>query len=601
MFIKGRRWRIILVTGAIILMFGGILLRLYGIQVSSVHSFSREEANLIARAQEQQNREFVVDSGRGSILDRRGRPFTYQKEWRLISFPMSRGQLEANQKKLERLASILDMPYGDLASRLAKLQGPMALAEGRIDKVLSEGQSKAIRSLAIPGIYALKSDNRSGTPFARPLIGRLERNPFLIREKYPEEWKNGVYHSQSRIGVTGLEASFEPFLRGGSGELLVYGADGRGRPLNGTSITKGSGEKTVFPYQLVTTLDKDIQRTVEEVLAENGVQEGAVVVQDIASGDILGMASRPDGSTAKKDQNPWDNRALMEATPGSIFKTVVAVAALDTGKVKPSDTFECSGKLGRYGLTDTGSKGHGEQTFAEAYANSCNITFAQVAEKLGGKTIESYARRMGLGQAMIWKGELFKEKDFHQLKGEEKGLIFAEGTSRKDRGVLAQTGIGQRDVRMTPLQAANMVTTLFHGGKTINPRVVNEIRRYDGTLFFRFPSHALKMDKTIGVRSLKEVRQMMRGVVTQGTARSMKGASIPLSGKTGTAQIGSKGDRYNKWMVGYAPYDRPRWSVSVVVRSVDDPKEMRAQTIFRQVLERIHRLPLAKKKTLPVK
>ncbi|SDW65177.1 Cell division protein FtsI/penicillin-binding protein 2 [Marininema mesophilum] len=584
-----KHWRSSLVAVVLLFAFVGVLFRLYWIQVFAVHSFSREKADLISRAQEQQSRDFIVDSGRGAIVDRNGRFLTYDKDWRLIAFPLTDQQLRANQKKLSQVASILHISYRSLSTQLTSIQRPVALiSEAGHDLILSKSQAEKIRKLSLPGIYALRSDNRSGTSLARTIIGRLERNPFLIQDRYPEEWSQGIYDSRSRVGATGLEETFEPFLRGSGGEFLLFGKDGRGRPLNGTTVVKDGGNGSIFPYRVVTTLDADIQQLAERVLRQQKVKDGSVVVQDIASGDVLAMASQPDEETANPNQSPWDNRALMETTPGSIFKTVVTLAALDTGKARMTDVFHCDGSLGRYGLTDTHA--HGKQTLTQAYANSCNIAFAQIAEKVGAKTIESYAHRLGLGQPIMWTGELFQEKGFHQLRGEEKGLIFATGTSRKDKGAIAQTGIGQRDVRVTPLQAVNMVTSLFHQGRTPNPRIVKEIQRYDGSLKYTFPDHVLKIKKPIGTRALAEVREMMRKVVTEGTAQSMKTALIPLAGKTGTAQIGVKGDHYNKWMIGYAPYDRPRWSVSVVVRSSRDPKEMRGQLVFRQVMEGIERL-----------
>ncbi|SFS97597.1 peptidoglycan D,D-transpeptidase FtsI family protein [Marininema halotolerans] len=590
-----KHWRSKWIAVLLFFAFVSILVRLYWIQISAVHSFSREKADLVARAQEQQNRDFIVDSGRGAILDRRGRPITYEKDWRLVVFPLSERQVSTNQKQLTRVAQILHISVQSLSKQLTAIHRPEALKkDGNSDWILTQGQAEAISKLAIPGIYARRSDDRSGFSLAKTVIGRLERNPFLIQERYPDEWEKGMYDSRSRIGVTGLEETFEPFLRGDGGEYLLFEKDGRGRPLNGTTVIKEKGNEAFYPYRVVTTLDMDIQRLTERILQKQKVEEGAIVVQDIASGDILAMASQPDESTAKDEQNPWDNRALMETTPGSIFKTVVALAALDTGKVKMTDVFHCNGSLGRYGLTDTHA--HGKETFAQAYANSCNIVFAQIAEKVGAKTIELYAQRMGLGQRMIWTGELFQEKNFKQLQGEEKGLIFAPGTSKEDKGAIAQTGIGQRDVRVTPLQAANMVTTLFHNGSTPNPRIVKEIRRYDGSPVVTFPDHVLKTKERIGSRALAQVREMMRGVVTKGTAQSMKTAILPLAGKTGTAQVGVKGDHYNKWMIGYAPYDKPRWAVSVVVRSSADPKEMRGQQIFRQVMEEIYRLDQQQKK-----
>lgn len=579
---KRRTWliSILLITG-----FAALLWRLYWIQLASVHSFSREEMDLIARAEEQQSRVVVVDSGRGSILDRQGRPLTGMKEWRIFASPFSQGQIEANRARLGRLASQLGWSEKQLFQQLQSIKTTSSLSRpDGSELLLKEREAQAVKELNIPGIDALESDDRWRDRGARQVIGRVERNPFLIQRRFPQEWEQGVYDSHSRIGVTGLEAAFEPFLRADGSTLLTYITDGQGRSLNGLEMkVEGIAEGT--PYRLLTTLDQRIQSIAERALDDADVAEGAVVVQDIASGDLLAVASRPAENNRENDGNAWDNRALMEITPGSIFKTVVAIAALDTGKVKPSDQFHCDGHLGRYGLRDSNPGGHGTQTLEQAYANSCNIVFAQVAEKLGGKTLEEYAKRLGLGNRVLWSGKVFKEKDFRQLPQEQRGMIFSDGTARRDKGAVAQTGIGQRDVRLTPLQAANMVTALFHDGKTLNPRIVQEIQQSDGEAYFAFQPHALALNQTIKPETLQALRKMMRTTVSDGTAQSLKGSSVSMGAKTGTAQVGPNNERFNKWMIGFAPTDRPRYAVSVVIRSVKDSKDDRAHRVFRQVME----------------
>ncbi|PTX58454.1 cell division protein FtsI/penicillin-binding protein 2 [Melghirimyces profundicolus] len=566
--------------------FCGILFRLYWIQMIAVHSFSREEADLITEAEEQQSGVFMVDSGRGQILDRNGISLTGERDWRLIVFPLSESQWRVDTDKLNRVARIIGLSPREFRETVKALRRPQVLHDRKgKEEALSEKQAEAIQELEVPGVYALKTDYRQDPDrLARQVIGRVERNPFLIRERYPDEWTNGRYQAHSRIGVTGLEAAFEPFLRGGRQHLLTYITDGGGRPLNGLHMaTRESGG--AIPYRVVSTLDQRAQRVAEKNLEEAGVTEGAVVVQDLASGDILAMASRPSLESAGKNQNPWNNRALMEMTPGSIFKTVTAVAALDTGKVKPGETFDCNGHLGRYGMKDSKPGGHGRQSLEEAYANSCNVVFARVAERVGGKTLKDYAHRMGVGERILWSGPVFKEKDFRQLPQEQTGLIFSKETSLEDSGAVAQTGIGQRDVKVTPLQAVNMVTTLFQEGKTLNPRIAREIQRPDGEVLYRFPPHALKTEKKIASFALERVRHMMRLAVTDGTARSLQGASLALGAKTGTAQVGPDKDTYNKWMVGYGPYEKPRFAAAVVIRSVRDSGDMRAHEVFRKVME----------------
>ena len=583
---ESKRRRTLLITSVLTMAFSGILLRLYWIQMVAMHSFSGEEADLIARAEAQQSRVYVVDSGRGAILDRNGKSLTGEKDWRLILFPLSDSQWTAYTDQLKQVAEIAGYSFGEFREKVEDLDRPRALPDKKGEgPALTEEQARSIQRLNIPGVYALQGDNRyDGRRVAQQLIGRVERNPFLVREKYPDEWADGQDPSHSRIGVTGLEAAFEPFLQGGAQQLLTYTTDGRGQPLNGLNMTteKNGG---AIPYRIQSTVDLRAQQVAEKALDEAGVTDGAVVVQEIATGDVLAMAGRPDTDTAHKGENPWDNRALMETTPGSIFKTVVAVAALDSGKVKPTETFTCNGHLGRYGMKDSKEGGHGRQTLSQAYANSCNVVFSKVAERLGGKTIEDTARRMGLGQRILWSGQVFKEDGFRQLPGEQTGMIFSEETSRKDAGAVVQTAIGQRDVRMTPLQAANMVTTLFHEGKTMNPRVVREIQYHDGKPYFRFSLHALKTDRKISPGALRAVREMMRGTVLRGTASDLKGAEVTMGAKTGTAQLGLNKDRYNKWMVGYSPYESPRYAVAVVIRSVKNGNDLRAHQVFRQVME----------------
>lgn len=581
------RWRSYGMAFLFLLAFMGLVLRLSSIQLNSTRISSTIQPALVEGAQEQHTQEMIVESGRGSILDRRGKPLTGPRGWRLIAFPFAKSHLMAHEEKLVELAEIIGVSHRWLVEKLSNLQAPRAIGrEGGKELVLSRSQVRKIDALNIPGIYALESDDRLDPERpARQLIGRIERNPFLVRKWYEEEWKRGEVDAYSQVGVTGLEAAFDSSLRGSGEHVLAYTVDGRGRPLNGLDVqrkeTRGGSGKT--PLSLVTTLDRDVQALVEGILREEAITDGAVVVQEISTGDILAMASRPLPGAGQEGAQPWDNRAIMETVPGSIFKTVVAVAALDTGKVKPGETFVCDGELGRYGLTDSHGKGHGKQTFAEAYANSCNIVFAQVAERLGGETIEAYAKKLGLGQKILWSGQR-SGKAYHHLPREHSGLIFAEGTSKKDGGAVIQTAIGQRDVRMTPVQAANMVTSLFHQGKLLSPRVVREIRDDQGKAVVRFPAKRLPVDHPVQPQALEQVRMMMRRTVTDGTAVRLKGSEWALAGKTGTAQLGKDGG-YNKWMVGFAPYDQPRYSVAVVIRSVPDDGDPRALRVFQRVME----------------
>mgnify|MGYP001187633507 CR=1 FL=1 len=591
MSIERSKRRSYMIAGLLALALVGICARLYWIQLVSVRSFSPQQADLIARAEQQQRHEYVAISGRGAIVDRQGRSMTGEVNWYLVAFPMNKNQLRLYEPKLRQLAEITGYTFDSLVQTLESLQVPQALptSEGQ-ELILDEEVIAEIKKLNIPGIYAIQSDNRFALERdARQLIGRVARSAYLLRTKYAQDLEEGIYSPQSRIGITGLEAAFEPILRSQEEEIISYKVDGKGRPLNGLMVEnekkKRTSDKLIPPGRLVTTLDRDVQRIVEKVMDEEQVREGAVVVQEISSGDLLAAASRPKVGKVTEEENPWDHRALMETPPGSIFKTVVALAALDQGIVKATDTFHCNGELGRYGLKDSHSKGHGKQTFAQAYANSCNVVFGQVAEKLGGEVIEEYAKKLGFGRRIIWNESLKEgEPPFYQLPYEETGLIFAAETSRKDGGAVAQTGIGQRDVRVTPLQAVNMVTALFHNGKVPSPRLVQEVQTEEGEVLQRFAPKNIS-STSFRPETLKSVQEMMRTAVTHGTARSLSDAKWPLAAKTGTAQLGLAKDRFNKWMIGYGPVGKPQYAVAVVVNAVPDSDDGRAHSIFKKVMD----------------
>ncbi|MBA4543480.1 penicillin-binding protein 2 [Thermoactinomyces daqus] len=594
-----RSW---IVSLLFIIAFMGIIFRLYMIQIASTRSFSLfdEQVDLIAMAQSRQNKEVVIDSGRGEILDRNGKSLVGEKNWHLLVFPQSEEQIAYQQKKVRAITDLIHYPMKEFISLVTRLRTPMILTreDGR-ELILTPDQKEKIDALHLPAVRTVMSDQRMTlNQLGQQVIGQVVRSPLLMKKWFEPEVESGKWNSQSLLGISGLEAAFEPFLHGENEDLLVYTTTQTGRPLTGVQMLqkKIGGINEDPPKTIVTTIDKELQRQVEELMKEKRMEDGAVVVQQIADGDILAMASSPKGTTIEDEKNPWENRAVMEATPGSIFKTVVAVAALDTGLVKPDTVFYCNGKLDRYHLHDDNPKGHGRETFADAYANSCNVVLGTVAQTLGAQKLSSYAKRLGLAQEVIWNGRVFDEAHFSQLPEEQTGLIFAKNTQANDPGVLAQTGIGQHDVKMTPLQAVNMITSLFHRGKTLEPRLVKEICDQNGRVLYRFRNQFIPGAKPIKADALNAVKKMMRKVVTDGTGKSVSRAPWPLAGKTGTAQVGVKKDKYNKWMIGFGPADHPRYAVAVVLRSVPDDGDPRAMQIFQQVMELLAQMEKAEKK-----
>lgn len=589
-----KRWRIGAISFCLVMLLCGVLFRLYQIQVMSTRTFTAKDMDLIQLAADAQSKEIVVHSGRGKIMDRHGQILAGKSGWRLLVFPQSKHQLSWRKQQFQQLAKILGIPFQTFSIQLQNSKYPTILSyPDRTELLLSDQQKSKIATLNIPGVFVIYSDGRMlEQQIGQQVIGRLIRQPFIIREQYAKQLAAGKYTLQSRVGISGLEATFETFLHGAKETVFSYYHTRNGKPLHGAKVQMiEKKEPSSFqPYQVVTTLDKELQQQTEYILQKQKVMDGAIVVQDIKTGDMLALASTPLGHTVEDDQNPWDHRGLMEATPGSIFKLVVAIAGLETGGVSPQSRYYCKGNWDRYHLTDANGSGHGSENFSQAFADSCNLYFAQLSKQLGGKKIQAYAKQLGLGQRILWSDQ--KQK---QMPTEHTGMIYATEKHQQDEGAVVQTGIGQRDVKITPVQAANMVTSLFHQGKAWQPRLVTEVRSPNGQVIKHFPQKYLPTSRKLKTSTVQAVQKMMRETVTQGTAASLKTTKWPVAGKTGTAQIGIHGDRYNKWMIGFGPVDQPRYVVSVVVRSVKNADDSRAKQIFGQVMDTLYELEQKRK------
>lgn len=597
------KWRPYFIGFLFLLLFGGLVARVLQVQLLEPQAFGPREIDLVTKANEQQNQSFLVDSGRGTIYDRHGFALTGERDYHVIVFPLIRKEHTVYEEQLSEIADILGWSDEQLLGQLRQVDQPQTLKSADTGEAVTvtEAQAEQIQELQVPGIHALYSEEDRYAPdrLAHHLLGTIGLNPDRIKQDFADELETGQYELTDAVGLRGLESSFEYFLHNSGVNRLTYTVDGTGHPLNGKKTewinsleSEGDSAKS-----LVTTLDADIQRIVEQALDQSsssgesepgakGIKDGAAVVLDIATGDVLAMVSRPREGTGEEELPGWVNRALQPIEPGSIFKTVVAVAALDQGLVRREDEFYCDGKLDEYNLPcwtiDRG--GHGHLTFADAYAESCNVVFGQLAAKLGGETIETYAKKLGLGQTVGWRGDVYHDDAFVQLAAEEAGQIFHDEGAKHDGYALAQTGIGQRDVRVTPLQAVNMVVSLFHPGKLLHPRVVSDIKYANGDPYFSFELSAESLEAPVKAETLQTVRELMTRVVTDGTATSrLSGAVWSLGGKTGTAQIAKTGKEH-KWMIGYGPVEKPQYAVAVVAREVSGDDQTHLD-VFRAIMD----------------
>ena len=385
-----------------------------------------------------------------------------------------------------------------------------------------------------------------------------------------------------RVGKQGVEKALDLDLRGVAGGQKVE-VDAKGRVVREDPL---GDVKPVPGKRVVLTLDADIQNRALEVFGDDS---GAAVMMDCRSGDILCMMSAPsfDANQFVKGLSAPDYHALMlfnrkpllnkvlDATypPGSTFKTMVALAALENG-YDPKIVHVCNKSWAWGGRVWHCDKAHGPQDLHGAIATSCDIYFYQCALSVGPDRIAATARQFGLGQT-------FDIGTDRQKPGLVPDTAYKRRAFPRDPvwhpGETPSMGIGQGYVNLNPLQLCVQAARLANGSKAIMPRLIHSI---GGVVQ---PSGALAPDLPFDKAHLNFVRAAMAAVTegggTAAAAAQLGLGPIKMAGKTGTAQAhnyaagthgvrGAHGDwlqRDHAWFIAFAPYDDPRYAMSVLV------------------------------------
>jgi cell division protein FtsI/penicillin-binding protein 2 len=578
----------------LMLLLSVIVAKLFWIQVISVNSYSSHGIDLAKNAVFQRQKSLVLNSGRGDIYDHNLRALTGETKQVLVVFPVNK-KYRGEDIQIRELVTTLGVTKETWKNFTDRLRDPQMwpTPQGETPMTLTEEQAEHIRRLNLAGVKVVDYHNRYPTDMtAKQLVGFIGQNPQRILSIFGSELASGQMALTSRIGEAGLEKTFEPWLRGIGETSISYFTDNDKRPLQGLGARLTHPNNPYYPLKVVTTLDLNLQQQIETMMDKMDIREGAVVVLDAMQADIRAMASRPtfDPSAVDPSNGNWSNHALKAMSPGSIFKTVVAAAALEEGVVKKDETFHCNGELGKYGFTCWKKEGHGDLTLEQGYAQSCNIVFAKVMARLTSKQLESYANKLGLFSRVGWAGPVEIGQDYlHQLDAEEAGQLFAKQTLREDKGVLMQTAIGQRDVLVSPLQAANLVVTLLSGGNVYAPRVVSEVRYHNDRVLERFSVKKRDDEEAhISKATSRKLMSWMEMVVQDGTGKGLRGATWKLAGKSGTAQVVSgKKEKVNQWFIGFGPVENPRYAVSVVIENRGPEEINQAIPLFKGVMELI--------------
>jgi peptidoglycan glycosyltransferase len=410
------------------------------------------------------------------------------------------------------------------------------------------------------------------------------------RYKYERRYPDGQLYAHITgfysvvYGRAGLEESVNDVLIGGAAEeaLRNFGDFLSGREREGDDVA--------------LTIDPAVQKAAREGL---GDKVGAVVAIQPQTGALLAVYANPtydpnelstfdQGAATKYWERTEDdrrNRALRELyPPGSTFKLVTAAAALEDG-MSPDKTFpdpqsytppQTTVPIGNFGggLCNGGAP----LTLTQALAVSCNTVFARLGNQVGPDKLVAQAERFGINQR--WDSQ----------------VSFAPSSipEELDAPAAAQSAIGQRDVRVTPLQMAMVAAAIGNDGVLVRPHIIDQVQDFNGRVIREYTPSPLEFADAAGgaavsPRVADDLQAMMEGVVTGGSGTAAALPGVDVAGKTGTAQV-AEGQNPTVWFVGFAPADNPTVAVAVVVPDGGDVGAEAtggavAAPIARQVME----------------
>jgi len=537
-----------------------LLGRLIQVQLVETNHFTKHNINLVEASVKQRSQEMLLDNGRGTFLDKNGDSLTHQTKSVLILFPFL-NKMEWDSKKV---ADIIGTSEYNVKKSILDAKDPVVFG-GKNPLELTSSQMSAINQLKIPGVFAAEKKFHINNNIAEQLLGITGQNEEQLQKRYPDRKLVGT----TLIGLTGLERSFDEFLLPDGESKLVYHVDAKGGPLFGLNVKYVEPANPFYPVNIRTTIDTELQEMAEKLVDEQGIKKGGLVLLNLEDNTVAAMVSRPQiNKTNPYQTDGVNNYMLKQQIVGSVFKTVIAAAAIDNKLDDANTQYDCSKKIN--GEQDPNYQ-HGMLNFTESFAVSCNNTFGTLAKDLkeiDENLLEKYAEKLSLTSLVGWQGSIFHSAEFQQFSGEEKGRVFLNEEAKKDKNYVALTGIGQHEVRVTPLAVANMMATIARGGTKESVRVVSDIQYKNGTTLYSFDRQELDGEK-ISPYTASRLQKLLREVVTneKGTGRWFQDLPFEVAGKSGTAETGvlKEGKQlHNKWFAGYFPFDNPKYALVTV-------------------------------------
>ena len=414
------------------------------------------------------------------------------------------------------------------------------------------------------------------------LLARSLRRPDdTYTRTYPEDslFAHAIGYSFTRFGRAGLEQSRNDALSGTTNEL-------------GTIFDRLSGGEPEGD-DVRTTLDPAAQRVAIQALAG---RKGAVAALDPQTGAVKVMASVPSynpnelgrpGAFTRLNRDP-DAPLLNRTTqsgypPGSTFKVVTAIAAMDSGEYTPDSMVsgENLKPISGVPLRNFNNEDFGQITLTDALTNSVNTVWAEVGEKLGKRTMGRYMDRLGFNEQV----RLDLPPDERRDSGEfVNGRLISPTSARVDVGRMA---IGQDKLNVTPLQMAMVPAAVANGGSLMEPHLTDRIVDRDGRTVDRIQPR--EMSQVMSGKAAGEVADMMGKVVEEGTGTAAALEGMSVGGKTGTAEVDRPCGPNQAWFIAFAPRHDPKVAIAATVECTSGTGGDTAAPIAKQVMQELLR------------
>lgn len=490
-----------------------------------------------------------------------------QKSSRLLTVGQTRGMIYDRNMK----------PLVNREFRRVLVVNPTSEAMSVLEKVLTAEDFEKARMNAKSGKpFLFECDTYSGE------CDDIEE--VIVYDRYSES-DTAVhligYLDSEGNGISGIEKAFDSLLKEHSGSFSVrYNADASGKVLGGMGL-EATDDNYDSEGGILLTIDSEIQRVCENAMQWNNLEKGAVVVLDAGTSEILAMASAPVfdrknlSESLKNDDSPFLNRSLESYAVGSVFKPVVAVAALENG-VETDVIFNCDGCSEVSGVRFNCHKrtGHGMNNMYDAMAVSCNSYFIRLGQIVGADDIISSASALGFGKEIELcdyvvsdAGNLPKTDDIDSLPA------------------LANLSFGQGALLATPLQIAAAYCAVANGGYYREPYVLKNMIGDNGEITAHYENEI--NNKVLPDSVCEEITKMLTETVKNGSGRLASPLVGEAAGKTATAETGrTDSDRkiVNTWFAGFYPAENPEY-VIVIFREDGSSSSTDCAPVFRDIVD----------------